>query len=109
MKNLKSFVLKVATPGPRLTLLSELGTRHLKSSAAAGIWQKKQRRCRLSLLSSAAAATCMQNSGRCRYFKKINSTKNDGIEIRYLMVKFQLHLRKLINYSSLLDVGSGYN
>ena len=41
-----------------------------------------------------APATCMQNSGR--YFKKINSTKNDGIQIRYLMVKFQLFLRKLI-------------
>ena len=79
----------------------ELGIRYLKSSgaAAAAIWQKKQRRCRLSLLkskSSAAAATCMQNGGRCRYFKKINSTKNDGIQIRYLMVKFQLYLRKLI-------------
>ena len=32
----------------------------------------------------------------CRYFKKMNSTKNDGIQIRYLMVKFQLYLRKLI-------------
>ena len=31
---------------------AELGTRYLKSSgaAAAAIWQKKQRRCRLSLL-----------------------------------------------------------
>ena len=83
----------------------ELGTRYMKSSgaAAAAIWQKKQRRCRLSLLKkkvaplpllackTAAAAVC-----RCRYFKKINSTKNDGIQIRYLMVKFQLYLRKLI-------------
>ena len=29
-------------------------------------------------------------------FKKINSKKSDGIQIRYLMVKFQLYLRKLI-------------
>ena len=37
-------------------------------AAAAAVRQKKQRRCRLSLLkwkSSAAAAACMQNSGRC--------------------------------------------
>ena len=38
----------------------------------------------------------MQNSGRYRYFKKISSEKNDGIQIRYLMVKFQLYLQKLI-------------
>ena len=38
----------------------------------------------------------MQNSGRCRYFKKINGKKNDGFQIRYLMLKFQLYLRKSI-------------
>ena len=73
--------------GPAKTWLAELGTRYLKSSGAAAY--------RYSNKSSAAAATCTQNSGRCRYFKK-KSTKNDGIQIRYLMVKFQLYLRKLI-------------
>ena len=71
---------------------AELGTRYFKSSAAAAVRQKTQRRCRWSLLkwkSSAAAATCIQNSGRCRYFKK-KENKNDGNQIRYLMVKFQL-------------------
>ena len=46
----------------------ELGTRYLKSSGAAATWQKKQQRCRLSLLkqkSSVAASTRIQNSGRC--------------------------------------------
>ena len=46
--------------------------------------------------SSAAAATCMQNCGLCRYFNKIFSKKNDGFQIRYLTVKFQLYFRKLI-------------
>ena len=74
----------------------ELGTRYLKSSAAAAIWQKKQRRCRLSLLKQkSSAAACIQNSGHCRYFKKISSKKNNGIQIRYPIVKFQLYLRKL--------------
>ena len=59
----------------------ELGTRYLKSSGAAAIWQKKQQRCRLSLLKSkssgvAAAATCIQNNGRCHYFRKISSKNN---------------------------------
>ena len=40
--------------------------------------------------------------------KKINSTKNNGIQIRYLIVKFQLCLRKLI-IQAFLDIGSGYN
>ena len=31
----------------------------------------------------------------CPYFEKINSKKNDGIQTRYLMVKFQHYLRKL--------------
>ena len=35
--------------------LAELGTRYLKSSAAVGIWQKKQRRCRFSLLNKKVA------------------------------------------------------
>ena len=33
-----------------INLWPELGIRYLKSSGAAAIWQKKQRRCRLSLL-----------------------------------------------------------
>ena len=51
---------------------------------------------RYSKKSSVAAATCMQNSGLCRYFNKIFSKKNDGFQIRYLTVKFQLYFRKLI-------------
>ena len=74
----------------------------IDQSWASAIWQKKQWRCAyrysnkkvapLPLLAckTAAAARC-----RCRYFKK-NSKKNDGIQIRYLMMKFQLYLRKLI-------------
>ena len=54
---------------------TELGTRYLKSSVAAAI--------------------CIQNSGRCRYFRKISSKKNDGLQIRYPIVKFQLYLQKL--------------
>ena len=62
----------------------------------AALWQKKQRRSRFSLLKwKSSAATCIQNSSRCRYFSKISSKKNDGIQIRYPMVKFQLYLRKL--------------
>ena len=79
-------------------LQPELGTRYLKSGTAAAIWQNKQRHCRLLLLklkSSAAATTCLQNNGRCRYFRKISSKRNDGIQIQYPMVKFQLYLRKL--------------
>ena len=37
-----------------LAKYTELGTRYLKSSGAAAIWQKKQRRCRLSLLKKVA-------------------------------------------------------
>ena len=81
----------------------ELGTRYLKTSGAAAIWQnssgaaayrysnKKVAPLPLLACKTAAAAAC-----RCRYFKKINSTKNDGIQIRYLMGKFQLYLRKVI-------------
>ena len=40
----------------------------------------------------------MQNSGRRRNFKKINSKKKrwHSNTVAYLMVKFQLYLRKLI-------------
>ena len=62
-----------------LFLNAELGTRYFKSSGA--------------------VATCIQNSGRCacrcRYLRKISSKKNDSIQIRYPIVKFQLYLRKL--------------
>ena len=41
---------------------------------------------------ASAAATSIQNSGRYHLslllLKKINNKKNDGIQIRYLMVKF---------------------
>ena len=46
---------------------------------------------------TAAAANCCS-----LYFKKINSKKNDGIQMQYLMVKFQLvyksYLFKLLKY-----------
>ena len=80
-------------------MYAELGTRYLKSTAlplfgkkssgAAAYRYSNKKVAPLPLLAcktAAAAAT----------LKKINSTKNDGIQIRYLMVKFQLCLRKLI-------------
>ena len=64
-----------------------------KSSGAAAYRYSNKKVAPLPLLArkTAAAAAC-----RHRYFKKINSKKSDGIQIRYLMVKFQLYLRKLI-------------
>ena len=64
--------------------LAEPGTRYLKSSAAAAIWQKTQRRCRLSPLVAAAI------------LKKKIVKKNNGIQMQYLMVKFLLYLQKLL-------------
>ena len=82
-----------------------MGIHYLKSSAAATTSQNP-----LTLLkrkSSAAAATWVQNSGRCHYLQSINSKKNDGIQIRYLLMKFQLYLRKL--QFNLLEYRTGYS
>ena len=64
-----------------------------KSSGLAAYRYSNKKVAPLPLLEckTAVAAACP-----CRNFKKINSTKNDGIQIRYLMVKFQLYLLKLI-------------
>ena len=66
--------------------------------------KKRCCRCRYLAKIAAAAAAC-----RCRYSKKINSTRKDGIQIRYLIVKFQLYLRKLIiqAFSILVQVTIG--
>ena len=81
-----------------LGILAELGTRYLplfgkKSCGAAAYRYSNKKVAPLPLLAckTAAAAACCY-----RYFKNINSTKNDGIHIRYLMVKFQLCLQKLV-------------
>ena len=81
--------------GPLPYVFVELGTCYLKSSsaAAAAIWQKKSAALpliatQIKSCAAAAATTCMQKSGRCRYLKIISSKRNDSIQIRYLMVKF---------------------
>ena len=63
-----------------------------KNSGAAACRYLNKKVAPLPLLAykTAAAAAC-----RCRYFRKISSEKNDGIQIRYPIVKFQLYLRKL--------------
>ena len=78
----------------------ELGTRYLKSSANAAIWQKSIAAAAYRYLNKKVAALWLlacktAAAAACCYFKKINSKENDGIQMRYLMVKFLLYLRKL--------------
>ena len=96
--------LRVMTHATTTQYHPELGTRYLKSSGAAAgaICQKSSGAadCRnlnkkvapLPLLTYKTAAGAAY---RRRYFRKISSKKNDGIQVRYPIVKFQLYLRKL--------------
>ena len=75
----------------QVVVRTELSIRYLplfgrKSSGAAAYRYLNEKVAPLPLLAykTAAGASC-----RCRYFEKINSKKNDGIQMRYLMVKFQ--------------------
>ena len=87
-----------------------MGTRYLKSSGAAAIWQKSscaaayrytnKKVAPLPLLAckTAAAAATLQN----KYYKeRWHSNMVSNGEISTLFTK--------VNYSSLLDIGSGYN
>ena len=68
-------------------LLEPLPLYGKKSSGTAAYRYLNKKVVPLPLLACKTAAAC-----RCRYFKNMNSKKNDGIQMRYLILKFQLYL-----------------